>query len=72
MAVYLVADLRPGYGTRDRKPYWRIVGYFPSIIHAVRFAGPDSIVTEWQDKEEAWQAYQAKELPREGNYRVMP
>lgn len=64
--VYLVADLRPGYGTKDRKPYWRIVGYFPSLIYAKRYAGPDSIVTQWEDPTEAWNVYKGQTLPDSG------
>ncbi len=69
--VYLVADLHAHPDNRF-PAYWRVVGYFTSVIHAVAFASPESIVTEWKDVGEAMTAYQSKRLPREGNYRVMP
>lgn len=68
--VYLVADLHK-HPTNRFPPYWRVVGYFPNVIHATRFASPESVVTEWRDRGAAWKAYQSKQLPREGEYRIL-
>lgn len=70
MTVYLVADFvaKPYTG----QPYWRATGVFPSIVQAMRWAGAESIVTEWQDMQAALQAYDSRILPREGDYRILP
>ena len=70
--VYLVADYMHNGTAGHRKPYWRVTGLFNSIVQAVKWCGPESIVTEWGDLDGAWQAYVDKELPHEGNYRIMP
>lgn len=70
MAVYLVADYW-AEPPANIKPHWRVVGYFDSVVHAIRFASRDGIVTEWHDSLAAWQAYLSKQLPREGDYRIL-
>lgn len=72
MTIYLVADFMPDGTAGYRKPYWRVTGMFTSIVRAVAWAGPDSVVTEWSDLDAASEAYRERELPREGPYRIMP
>jgi len=69
MAYYLVADYvaKPYTG----KPYWRATGVFPSVVQAMRWAGVESIVTEWQDMQSALQDYDNRLLPDTGNYKVL-
>ena len=70
MTVYLVADYvaKPITG----KPYWRVTGVFPSVVQAMRWKGSQSIVTEWQDREAALQAYDNRRLPDVGDFDCLP
>lgn len=70
MTLYLVADLSTNPHTQGR--YWRVTGCFPSVIQATRWAGRDSIVTEWKDHAAAYAAYDSRILPRESDYRILP
>jgi len=63
--AYIVWDLKQGYGTKDRKPYWSATAYVPDIISAKRWASGCilSIITKHDDEAEAWAVYLSKELP---------
>jgi hypothetical protein len=64
MTIYLVADLSTNPHTQGR--YWRVTGCFPSVIHATQWAGRDSIVTQWEDHNQAYLAYDNRRLPDTG------
>lgn len=63
--AYIVWDLKPGYGTKDRQPYWSATAYVPDIISAKRWTAghTQSMITEHDDDNEAWAIYLSKELP---------
>lgn len=69
--AYIVWDLKPGYGTKDRQPYWSATAYVPDIISAKRWTSghTQSIITEHDDNEQAWAIYLSKELP--STYKVV-
>lgn len=68
--AYIVWDLKPGYGTKDRQPYWSATAYVPDIISAKRWTTghTQSMITE-HDDEDAFRIYRSKQLPQ--TYKVI-